>query len=142
MVLDKYSHFKEELVKCINSILTIESITGGICEELKEKIEKNVFNLVVLGQFKRGKTSLINALLGAEILPTAIVPLTSIATILKYGETLNIKVYFNDGRVTEIELATLTQYVTEKGNPKNEKDVQSTICTPPENKFYATASQR
>jgi len=131
MVLDKYSHFKEELVKYIDSILTIESITGGICEELREKIENNVFNLVVLGQFKRGKTSLINALLGAEILPTAIVPLTSIATILKYGETLNIKVYFNDGRVTEIEPATLTQYVTEKGNPKNEKDVQEVIITYP-----------
>ena len=58
MVLDKYLHLKEELVKCIDSILTIESITGGICEELREKIENNVFNLVVLGQFKRGKTSL------------------------------------------------------------------------------------
>ena len=131
MVLDKYSHFKEELVKCIDSILIIESITGGICEELREKIENNVFNLVVLGQFKRGKTSLINALLGAEILPTAVVPLTSIATILKYGETLNIKVYFNDGRVTEIEPATLTQYVTEKGNPRNKKDVQEVIITYP-----------
>ena len=131
MVLDKYSHLKEELVKCVDSILTIESITSGICEELREKIENNVFNLVVLGQFKRGKTSLINALLGAEILPTAVVPLTSIATILKYGETLNISVYFNDGRVTEIEPARLTQYVTEKGNPKNEKDVQEVVITYP-----------
>jgi GTPase SAR1 family protein len=131
MVLDKYSHLKEELIKCIDSILIIEGITVGICEELREKIENNVFNLVVLGQFKRGKTSLINSLLGAEILPTAVVPLTSIATILKYGEMLNIKVYFNDGRVTEIEPATLTQYVTEKGNPKNEKDVQEVIITYP-----------
>ena len=131
MVLDKYAHLKEELVKCIDSILTIEGITVGICEELREKIENNVFNLVVLGQFKRGKTTLINALLGAEILPTAIVPLTSIATILMYGETLNIKVYFNDGRVTEIESANLPQYVTEKGNPKNEKDVQEVIITYP-----------
>jgi GTPase SAR1 family protein len=131
VVLDKYSHFKEELVKCIDSILTIEGVSNGICKELGEKIENNVFNLVVLGQFKRGKTSLINALLGAEILPTAVVPLTSIATILKYGETLNIKVYFNDGRVTEIEPATLTQYVTEKGNPRNEKDVQEVIITYP-----------
>src|SRR4030065_938369 len=131
MVLDKYSHFKEELLKCIDSILTIESITVGICEELREKIENNVFNLVVLGQFKRGKTTLINALLGAEILPTAIVPLTSIATILTYGETLNIKVYFNDGRMTEIEPASLPQYVTEKGNPRNEKDVQEVIITYP-----------
>src|SRR4030043_1238376 len=131
MVLDKYSHLKEELLKCIDSILTIQSITGGICEELREKIENNVFNLVVLGQFKRGKTTLINALLGAEILPTAIVPLTSIATILTYGETLNIKVYFNDGRVTEIELASLPQYVTEKGNSRNEKNVQEVIITYP-----------
>jgi GTPase Era involved in 16S rRNA processing len=108
-----------------------EGIPGCPCEELKEKVQNNVFNLVVLGQFKRGKTTLINALLGAEILPTAVVPLTSIATILKYGETLNIKVYFNDGRVTEIEPATLTQYVTEKGNPRNEKDVQEVIITYP-----------
>jgi len=131
MVLDKYSHLKEELVKCIDSVLTIENITGGICEELREKIENNVFNLVVLGQFKRGKTTLINALLGAEILPTAVIPLTSIATILKHGEELKITVYFNDGRVTEIEPANLPQYVTEKGNPRNEKDVQEVIITYP-----------
>jgi GTPase SAR1 family protein len=131
MVLDKYSHLKEEIVKCIDSIVTIESITVDICEDLREKIENNVFNLVVLGQFKRGKTSLINALLGAEILPTAIVPLTSIATILMYGETLNIKVYFNDGRVTEIDSTSLLQYVTEKGNPRNEKNVREVIITYP-----------
>jgi len=131
MVLDKYSHLKEELVKCIDSILTIEGIPGSICKELREKIDNNVFNLVVLGQFKRGKTTLINALLGAEILPTAVVPLTSIATILIYGDTLSIKVYFNDGRVTEIDLASLPQYVTEKGNPRNEKDLQEVIITYP-----------
>lgn len=58
---------------------------------------------------------------------TAIVPLTSIATILTYGPVLNIKVYYNDGRVTEIAPATLPQYVTEKGNPKNEKEVREVI---------------
>lgn len=131
MVLDKYSYLKEELVKCTDSISTIDSIPVIICEELIEKIENNVFNLVVLGQFKRGKTSLINALLGSEILPTAVVPLTSIATILKYGETFNIKVYFKDGRVIETEPASLTQYVTEKGNPRNEKDVQEVVITYP-----------
>jgi GTP-binding protein EngB required for normal cell division len=131
MVLDKYSHLKEELIQCINSILTIEGVANGVCEELREKTENNVFNLVVLGQFKRGKTSLINALLAAELLPTAVVPLTSIATILLYGETFNINVCFNDGRVTEIGPATLNQYVTEKGNPGNEKDVQEVIITYP-----------
>jgi GTP-binding protein EngB required for normal cell division len=131
MVLDKYSHLKEELLLCVDSILNIEGISGCPCEELKDKLQDNVFNLVVLGQFKRGKTTFINALLGSEILPVAVVPLTSIATILKYGETLNITVYFNDGRVSEIELANLPEYVTEKGNPRNEKDVREVIITYP-----------
>ena len=130
-MLDKYSHFKRELLQCIDNLPTIENISGCSCEELKEKIQNNVFNLVVLGQFKRGKTTLINALLGEEILPTAIVPLTSIATILKYGEIQDIKVYFNDGRVIEIAPESLPLYVTEKGNPKNEKNVQEVIVTYP-----------
>jgi GTPase SAR1 family protein len=130
MVLDKYSHLKDELLTCIDSVSATD-IPNCPCEELREKIQNNVFNLVVLGQFKRGKTTLINALLGAEILPTAIVPLTSIATILKYDEVLKINVYFNDGRVTEINPDNLSEYVTEKGNPKNEKDVQEVVITYP-----------
>jgi small GTP-binding protein len=131
MVLDKYSRLKNELITCIDSLSATEGIPGCPCEELREKVQNNVFNLVVLGQFKRGKTTLINALLGAEILPTAVVPLTSIATILKYGEEIKITVYFNDGKVTEIKPENLPEYVTEKGNPKNQKDVQEVVITYP-----------
>lgn len=129
--ISKYSHLKNELLRCIDEMLIIEAIRGCPCEELREKIEKNTFNLVVVGQFKRGKTSLINALLGADILPVAVVPLTSIVTIMTYGEALRIKVYFNDGRVTEIKPESLPEYVTEKGNPKNIKDVSEVIITYP-----------
>jgi GTPase SAR1 family protein len=131
MVLDRYSHFKEELLSCIDSVSGLDNISGCPCDELKEKVLDNVFNLVVLGQFKRGKTTLINALLGAEILPTAVVPLTSIATVLRYGDRLNITVYFNDGGTEEIELDSLRHYVTEKGNPKNTKDVREVVITYP-----------
>jgi len=130
-MLDKYSYLKDELLKCIDSMFAIENIPACPCEELREKIQNNEFNLVVLGQFKRGKTSLINALLGAEILPVAVVPLTSIATILKYGEALRIKVFLADGTVKEIRHEHLAEYVTEKGNPKNEKNVQEVVITYP-----------
>ncbi len=129
--ISKYSHLKNKLLRCIDEMLDIEAIRGCPCEELREKIEKNTFNLVVVGQFKRGKTSLINALLGADILPVAVVPLTSIVTIMTYGDALRIKVYFNDGRVAEIKPESLPEYVTEKGNPKNIKDVSEVIITYP-----------
>ena len=112
-------------------MLAEESIRGCPCEDLREKIETNTFNLVVVGQFKRGKTSLINALLGADILPVAVVPLTSIVTIMKYGDALRITVHFNDGRVTEIKSESLPDYVTERGNPKNAKDVSEVVITYP-----------
>lgn len=129
--ISKYSHLKNELLRCIDEMLTIEAIRECPCEELREKIEKNTFNLVVVGQFKRGKTSLINALLGADLLPVAVVPLTSIVTIMTYGDALRIKVYFNDGSVTEIKPESLPEYITEKGNPKNIKDVSEVIITYP-----------
>lgn len=100
-------------------------------EHLKEKLEKNIFNIVVMGQFKRGKTSLINALIGCDLLPVAVVPLTSIATILTYGDNLKITVCLNNGECMEIPLEKLGDYVTEKGNPKNIKGVSEVYITYP-----------
>ncbi len=129
--ISSYSQLKGELLRSIDAMISEQCIRGGLCEELREKIETNAFNLAVVGQFKRGKTSLINALLGVDILPVAVVPLTSIATIITYGEALNIKVFFNDGRTLDITPESLPDYVTEKGNPKNIKDVSEVIITYP-----------
>jgi GTP-binding protein EngB required for normal cell division len=126
-----YQRLKGALLQCIDELPGIEAVRGCPCEELREKIETNAFNLVVVGQFKRGKTSLINALLGAAILPVAVIPLTSIVTIIKYGDALRIVVHFNDGRTSEIKQESLAEYVTEKGNPKNEKDVSEVVITYP-----------
>ncbi|MCL6591707.1 MAG: dynamin family protein [Firmicutes bacterium] len=43
------------------------------------------FILAVLGQLKRGKSSLMNAIIGRELLPTGVLPLTSAITALRYG---------------------------------------------------------
>lgn len=129
--ISSYSHLKGELLRSIDEMLAVESVRGCPCEDLREKIETNTFNLVVVGQFKRGKTSLINALLGADILPVSVVPLTSIVTVMKYGEALRIMVYLNDGRISEIKSQSLSEYVTEKGNPKNDKDVSEVVITYP-----------
>ncbi|MDA8325775.1 MAG: dynamin family protein [Nitrospiraceae bacterium] len=126
-----YSLLKDGLLRCLDEMLAMESVRGCPCEELREKIEANTFNIVVVGQFKRGKTSVINALLGAEILPVAVVPLTSIATIMTFGEALRVKVFFNDGRVAEVKPESLSEYVTERGNPKNIKDVNEVVITYP-----------
>ena len=131
VLIADYRRLKRALIQCIDEMLDIDAIRGYPCAELREKIETNTFNLVVVGQFKRGKTSLINALLGADILPVAVVPLTSVVTLMKYGDALRIAVHFNDGRAAEIKQESLPDYVTERGNPKNGKDVSEVVITYP-----------
>jgi len=99
-----------------------------VCSErlfaVREQLISNHFNLVVLGQFKRGKTTLINSLVGNEILPTSVVPLTSIVTILKYGNEVRCTISMNNDTEQNIPIEKLHDYVTESGNPENRRGVK------------------
>src|ERR1039458_3478238 len=90
-------------------------------EALSEKLKKNRFNLAVLGQTKRGKSSFINALLGARVLPTGVLPLTSVITRVTYGDTPSAKIIYQTGQVQQIAVDFLYEYITEAGNPANQK---------------------
>jgi GTPase SAR1 family protein len=98
---------------------------------LREKVEQNRFYLTVVGQFKRGKTTFLNALLGAEVLPVAILPLTSIVTMLRYDRRPGAEVVFQSGTRSTIQLDELADYVTEKGNPKNVRQVRHVVVAYP-----------
>ncbi len=92
-------------------------------KKLDDKLNSVTFNLAVVGEFKRGKSTLVNAFISESLLPTAVVPLTSVTTIIQFGETTEIKVFFQDDNARVIAADQLPDYVTEKGNPHNEKKV-------------------
>jgi len=54
-------------------------------DELLRRLDADVFRVLVAGEAKRGKSTLINALLGQEVLPTGVVPLTAIPTTVAHG---------------------------------------------------------
>lgn len=126
---------KDILIQYLKDIKGLSiNIADNLLDEIDYEIQKlvqNRFNLAVVGQFKRGKSTFINALLKDRIVPTAIVPLTSIVTLIKYGERLKITVEFNDGKESQIPLEILDGYVTEKGNPNNEKGVRQVVIEYP-----------
>ncbi len=92
--------------------------------DLREKITENRFYLVVVGLFKRGKSSLINALLGKDMAPVDVTPLTSVITFFEYGVKEYAEVFFNDGEKLKTEINEITEYVSEEKNPKNSKNVK------------------
>jgi predicted GTPase len=100
-------------------------------DKLRAKLAARIFNLVVAGEFKRGKSSVVNALLGAEVLPTGVVPLTSIVTSLRHGASASADVTFEDGRHAIVAPDALADYVTERSNPANAKQVREVEVTFP-----------
>lgn len=119
-----YIAIKDGLLAVIDELKRRDLNGSPRLRELQEKLVQQQFNLVVMGQFKRGKSTFINALLGAEILPTAIVPLTSIVTLLGYGPHPRAVVRFLDGRAEELPVTEIRRFVTERENPRNQLNVR------------------
>ena len=113
-----------DLQQCLADAGTLPGVLTAELRTLKERADSSIFNLVVVGEFKRGKSSVLNALIGADVLPVGVVPLTAIATILEYGELPAAHAEFQDGSEQQVPLDALWDYVTEKGNPVNAKGVR------------------
>ncbi len=79
---------------------------------LGQQIASRQYRVAVIGEFKRGKSSLINALLGAEILPTDILPLTAAVNRIVYGNEKGILIRYKDGHSQKAEIQELSAYTT------------------------------
>ncbi|MGD1156830.1 MAG: dynamin family protein [Terriglobia bacterium] len=90
---------------------------------LAARVSEGRFYLACIGQFKRGKSTLINALVGEGILPVGFVPVTAVPTVIRYGAHKKARIQFRDGAWQEIDASDLEQYVSEEHNPENAKGV-------------------
>ncbi len=99
-MLEAFIKHKSEILTVIENIETLTKEDADTIDNrlpaVREQLLSNSFNLVILGQFKRGKTTLINSLIGREILPSSVVPLTSVVTILKHADEVNCNIYLQD----------------------------------------------
>jgi hypothetical protein len=90
---------------------------------LAERMSEGRFYVACIGQFKRGKSTLLDALLGDHILPTGVLPITAVPTVIRYGRSRSARVRFRGGMWADIAPEELTQYVSEEQNPENLKGV-------------------
>jgi predicted GTPase len=83
-----------------------------IVKEFRESIEIKPFSVAVIGEFKRGKSTLINALLGQEILPSDILPCSAAINRVSYSLSSYVEVEFKDGHKEKVDIEKLNEYVT------------------------------
>lgn len=124
MALADYEGLKFDLAALLRDYAAAPGASATMKAELLSRLARDRFNLVTVGRFSRGKSSLMNALLGATFLPMGIVPLTSVITIVKYGsETRATLCYPGTNLFMDVPLAELPRHITERGNPGNREGI-------------------
>jgi GTP-binding protein EngB required for normal cell division len=98
--------------------------------------EDGAIDVAVLGRFKAGKSSFLNCLADRDVLPVGAVPVTSVITVLAFGEREQARVRFQDGGERIVPVSELPNFVTEEENPENRKSVSIVTVDLPSLRMY------
>ncbi|MBD2043122.1 dynamin family protein [Microcoleus sp. FACHB-672] len=110
--LKKFQEYRQQLdVVCGKLYLTVldgserNVLSPNLTEEvtkISRKLQSQRFRVAVVGEFSKGKSTLLNALLGEEIQPVRDIPCSGTVTVLKYGPQQRVICKYKDGREEEI----------------------------------------
>jgi hypothetical protein len=97
---------------------------------LADRVAAGRFHVAVLGEFKRGKSTVINALVGYPVLPTGVVPCTAVITEVRSGSG-SATVLHLDGTIEPVAVGQIPDFVTETANPENRRGVERVVVAVP-----------
>lgn len=83
-----------------------------VLNTIRDRMENRVFSVGIMGEFKRGKSTVINSLLGKNILPADVLPTTAAPTHIRWDTRPRAIVHFKDGTEKEVGIGDLSSYVT------------------------------
>lgn len=109
-LLSKVATGTSELVKVCRDL----ELDGRVetLDAVKEKMQNHSFSVGIMGEFKRGKSTVINAMLGKEVLPADILPCSATLNQIKWDAKPHAEVRFKDGSAKEVSIDDLADYVT------------------------------
>lgn len=95
-----------------------------------DKVANEHFEVAIVGEFKRGKSTLINAMLGEEVLPADVLPATATLNRVTYSDEPYVEVEYKDGNHERVAIDQLENYVTkltEESEMKAETVKEATV---------------
>jgi GTP-binding protein EngB required for normal cell division len=92
-------------------------------EMLVERLESPALEVAVFGRVNSGKSSLLNHLLGRDVLPVGITPVTAVPTRIVYGAEPEATAWFVDAQSERFALGRMAEFASERQNPANLRHV-------------------
>jgi GTP-binding protein EngB required for normal cell division len=117
------------LLKRLESIITEHGLVEfrSTISMILDRLEDNSFEIAIFGRVSSGKSSLLNGILEADLLPVGVTPITAVPTRLVYGEPPEVHVWFANRSPERFDISQLPDFVAEQLNPGNEKHVTKII---------------
>jgi predicted GTPase len=89
-------------MSCYDKLSHLSTQLSDLAEDAVRPI-----SLVVMGQFKTGKSTFINALLGEDVLVSDVTPATAAVTLLRYGDRPTLRVHYQGGEERKLPIGDL-----------------------------------
>jgi hypothetical protein len=93
---------KDSIERYIQALSRLDTLVGSVArgnlQQLDIDSRTSLFVISILGEFKRGKSTLINALIGEDLLPRDVTPTTAAISIIRFSPEPTLKIYWTDGR--------------------------------------------
>src|SRR5437762_1434050 len=121
ILLEHHKQAKREIISRFTQLANVAESVGMItlARDIRTtripKLESEKFHLVVLGEFNHGKSTFVNALLGADILPTGITPTTASINHVIYAAQPSARVVLTTGESRYLDPSQLKEWVTVAG---------------------------
>jgi GTP-binding protein EngB required for normal cell division len=118
-------HSEIEVLRNIDRIITSHGLVEfrGNLAMLVERLESPGCEIAVFGRVSSGKSSLLNYLIGTDVLPVGVTPITAVPIRIVHGATSRAVIEFAELAPIIIEPHDLASYAAESGNPANAKHV-------------------
>jgi signal recognition particle receptor subunit beta len=109
----------EAIVDDLDELSQRSEVGAVLGEQLRKNVREQIasvrtrlaaeFTILVVGDFKRGKSTLVNALLGEAVVSTGITPETITMTELRAGPELKVEACLANGMVADLRLQDLAR---------------------------------
>jgi hypothetical protein len=106
-----YEQLEERSLSLADGLDEIAGVIGGQLglegeakklSDRAQQVREDRFRVLVIGEFKRGKSTLLNAMLGDDILPRKVTEATAVVTLIQYGDVPEVRVFFDNGQPEEV----------------------------------------
>src|SRR5512144_2845010 len=115
-MLEAFQERKLEVIEALGGVKQVaesvgaQSLAARVDRDLVKKLEADRFHLVVVGEFNHGKTTFVNSLLGAGVLPVGVTPTTAVIHHLEHSETPRAEVVFESGKRHDVPFERIKQF--------------------------------